>query len=126
MSGFNSVANPGKIPTSGEGRSISPDDLFFGKKGRSEYQKIIDASPSQSIKTDFNVKKVKVRIFDLSDDRQRKAYEKLWSELLVRSSKMEVIVEASRDLVKRPDGTSYWMKYVEYVELGDESRRNEK
>jgi hypothetical protein len=32
-------------------------------------------------------------------------------------SKGQVVVETSKDLVHRPDGTSYWMKYVEYVEF---------
>ena len=39
---------------------------------------------------------------------------------------MEVFVESQKDLVKRPDGTSYWMKYVEYVEYADAANESAK
>lgn len=118
MSGFSSIANPGKIPTSGSGRtSISPETLFRNGD-KSAYQNILDGVPNK-ISADVVVKKVKVEIFDLSDPEQVKKYEELWSELLRKAMKMEVVVDSRKDLVNRKDGTSYWMKYVEYVEFGD-------
>lgn len=122
MSAFDLAARPGRIPTAGGGRGITPDVLFKSAKERAEYHRILEsAGTPMSIKDikDFNGCKVKVEIFDLSNAKDRKAYEKLWAELLVKSSKMEVIVEASKDLVHRKDGTSYWMKYVEYVEFAE-------
>lgn len=128
MSAFDLVAVPGKMPTSGGGSGITPDSLFRGAKERAEYQRILDAvgAPTKiSDIKDFKGCKVKVDIFDLSDADQRKAYEKLWAKLLVKASNMEAVVESSKDLVHRKDGTSYWMKYVEYVEFagdGDGSK----
>ena len=118
MSGFSSIATPGKIPTDGSGRnSVSPDKLFGSLDERLKYQKILESNgidPS----LEMRIKKVKVEIFDLSDSAQVKKYERLWKELLEKTSRMEVVVESHKDLVHRPDGTSYWMKYVEYVEFG--------
>ena len=74
----------------------------------------------------YRVRKVKVEIFDLSDKKDVKAYEKLWAELLEKASRMEVVIDHHKDLVHRPDGTSYWMKYVEYVEFGDGSEDKDK
>lgn len=65
-------------------------------------------------------KSVKVKIFDLSDPKQVEAYEKLWLKLLNKIARMEAVVDARTDLVRRADGTSYWMKYVEYTEFGDD------
>lgn len=120
MSGFDTAAAPGRMPTSGGGRfSVTPESLFKSNAERIAYQNILD-SVGGATERDFSVKSVKVCIFDLSDAKQRKEYEKLWARLLVRSSKMEVIVDSRKDLVHRENGTSYWMKYVEYVELGGE------
>ena len=104
---------------SGSGRSmITPESLFSSSAEKAAYQKLIDNStggkPTESVK----IKKVCVRIFDLSNAKQVKEYEKLWTELLEKASRMEVIVDHHKDLVQRKDGTSYWMKYVEYVEFG--------
>ena len=124
MSAFDDAALPGKIPTSGAGADmVTPAVLFKNEAERAMYQQILNGdktSPSKS----FKVKKVKVEVFDLSDESQRKKYEKLWAELLVKVSKLEAVVEASKDLVKRPDGTSYWMKYVEYVEFGEDTSKS--
>jgi hypothetical protein len=110
MSGFSSAALPGKIPTSGPGRNISIESIMnpiAAAKGA-----------GQPWPYDMRVKSVNVRIFDLSDEGQRKKYEKLQSMLISKVSRGEVIVNDSRkDLVHRADGTSYWMKYVEYIEL---------
>lgn len=119
MSGFSSIAVPGGIPMSGSGRSmITPESLFSSSAEKAAYQKLIDnatgGKPTESVK----IKKVCVRIFDLSNAKQVKEYEKLWTELLEKASRMEVIVDHHKDLVQRKDGTSYWMKYVEYVEFG--------
>jgi len=123
MSGFSSIARPGRIPmgTTG-GRAITPESLFGSKEEKEEYQRLLNrAATSQGASTPINIKNVKVEIFDLSDKEQVEAYEKLWKELLVKASKMEVIVDSRKDLVNRSDGTSYWLKYVEYVEFGDGS-----
>lgn len=123
MSAFDDAALPGKIPTSGAGADmVTPAVLFKNEAEKAMYQQILNGdkiSPSKS----FKVKKVKVEVFDLSDEVQRRKYEKLWAELLVKVSKLEAVVEASKDLVKRPDGTSYWMKYVEYVEFGEDTSK---
>ena len=121
MSGFSKSQPTGRTP--GNLAQCQFGNFLSGKK-LAEYQRIIDNRGNEP-RDAFKVKKVKVRVFDLSDQKQVKEYERLWAALLERQSRMEVIIEASRDLVKRPDGTSYWMKYVEYVEL-DEGRRDEK
>lgn len=113
MSGFANIARPGGIPTIGGGRNITPDSLFKNAAERSRYEQLLSSSAQHGL----NVKKVSVRIFDLSNDKQCRKYEKLWAELLLKVSKGQVVVETSKDLVNRPDGTSYWMKYVEYVEF---------
>ena len=119
MSGFSSIAIPGGIPMSGAGRSmITPENLFSCSAEKAAYQKLIDNSSGFKSAEAVKIKKVCVRIFDLSDSKQVKAYEKLWTELLEKASRMEVIVDHHKDLVQRKDGTSYWMKYVEYVEFG--------
>lgn len=113
MSGFADIAKPGGIPTIGGGKNITPESLFRNAAERSKYEQLL----SSSVQNGINIKKVSVQIFDLSDIKQCKKYEKLWAELLVKVSKGKVVVETSKDLVHRPDGTSYWMKYVEYVEF---------
>lgn len=121
MSAFDDAALPGRIPTSGSGAAmVTPAVLFKNEKEKAIYQEILDGKSS---KKDFKVRKVKVEVFDLSDESQRKKYEKLWAELLMKVSRMEAVVESSKDLVKRPDGTSYWMKYVEYVEFGEDTSK---
>jgi len=122
MSAFDTAALPGRMPTAGSGADqVSPEHLFRSRHEKSLYEELLKGVPGSSF--DFRVKKVKVEIFDLSDADQRKKYEKLYSELLVKSSKNEVVVETRKDLVHRPDGTSYWMKYVEYVEFGNSSKK---
>lgn len=114
MSGFANIALPGGIPTSGGGRGITPESLFKSGRERLKYEQALASSAVSG----FDIKNVSVRIFDLSNEKERKSYEKLWAKLLGMVSKGEAVVESSKDLVQRPDGTSYWMKYVEYVELG--------
>lgn len=119
MSDFSSIAIPGGIPMSGSGRSmITPETLFGTAAEKAAYQRLIDNAAGGKSAESVKIKKVCVRIFDLSDSKQVRAYEKLWSELLEKASRMEVIVDHHKDLVQRKDGTSYWMKYVEYVEFG--------
>lgn len=122
-----SMANPGSIPTYGSGgRVVTPSGLFSSIAERDEYERLIGGSGKRgSVQPEFKVEKVSVRIFDLSDQKQVEEYEKLWAELLEKSARMEVVVESSKDLVHRPDGTSYWMKYVEYVEFGNASKPHE-
>jgi len=120
MSSFASIAVPGGIPMSGSGRGmITPESLFSSSAEKAAYQKLLDNAaggrPSNAIK----IKKVCVKVFDLSNAKQVKEYEKLWAELLEKASRLEVVVEHHNDLVQRKDGTSYWMKYVEYVEFGE-------
>lgn len=116
MSGFSSIALPGSIPSSGGGKDITPEKLFKNESERAAYRRLLDGGGRQNT---FKVKKVRVKIFDLSDEKQVKKYEKLWAELLEKSGRLEVVVESHKDLVHRADGTSYWMKYVEYVEFAD-------
>ena len=120
MSGIASMALPGGIPTYvvGKGR-INPKELFSSNEERSEYRRILNGRELDNIAPDVKIKKVCVKIFDLSNEDQVREYERLWSELLEKVARMEVFVESQKDLVKRPDGTSYWMKYVEYVEYAD-------
>lgn len=126
MSGFSSMALPGGIPMSGAGRGmITPESLFSSSSEKAAYQKLIDTSGSGA-STNLKIKKVKVEIFDFSKSDQVEAYEKLWTALLEKASRMEVVVDSRKDLVQRSDGTSYWMKYVEYVEFGDASEESEK
>ena len=125
MSAFSSIALPGRIPSSGSGSSISPEKLFGSKEEKDEYRRIVE-SYGKSIAPDVKIRKVEVRIFDLSDKNQVEEYAKLWKELLEKAARNEVAVESRKDLVHRKDGTSYWMKYVEYVEFGDASEDPEK
>ena len=121
MSSIASIAVPGKIRTSGGGSGITPESLFSSEQERAAYKRVIDAGNSESIAPDVKVKGVHVKIFDMSNSDEVDEYERLWKELLEKTSKNEVIVESRKDLVNRKDGTSYWMKYVEYVEFGDAS-----
>ena len=106
MSGFS------QIPThfiGGDGI----DNVFKSAAEKESYDRIINGKG----RPELVVKRVKVEIFDLSDAKQVRKYEKLWKTLLDKASRMEVVVDTHKDLVRRPDGTSYWMKYVEYVEF---------
>ena len=106
MSGFADVALPGRMPTAGSGaKDTTAEKLFMGSMMR------------RASDSGLRVKKVKVAIFDLSDDKQRHAYERLWSALLSKVASGRAVVDHSKDLVRRADGTSYWLKYVEYVEF---------
>lgn len=117
-----SMAIPGCIPESGPGAgTISPGSLFKSQAERAAYQRILDQAKTGP---DFKVEKVKVEIFDLSSESEKARYEELWKELLEKSARMEVLVDSRKDLVHRSDGTSYWMKYVEYVEFGDASEKS--
>lgn len=112
------MAMPGKIPVCG--KNIKPEDLFRNENERDEYRRLLEYG-NAGLQNNLKIKKVSVRIFDLSDEKQLKEYESLWAELLVKTARMEVLVESRKDLVNRADGTSYWMKYVEYVEFcGDQ------
>lgn len=126
MSGIASMALPGRIPVSGQGRGITPESLFRNEQEKAAYQRLLDEKTGRNIAPDVKIKKVSVKIFDFSDRGQVEEYEKLWAELLEKTARNEVIVEAQKDLVHRKDGTSYWMKYVEYVEFGDASEENSK
>lgn len=119
MSGIASMALPGRIPTFCSGGKITPDVLFRNDSERAAYQSLLDEKTGRGTAPSVKVERVCVRIFDLSDADQVAEYEKLWAELLEKTARNEVIVEAQKDLVRRSDGTSYWMKYVEYVEFSD-------
>lgn len=115
-----SMALPGKIPTAGGGSGLTPEALFTSASEKAAYRKILDGGAQGVSSPAFKVKKVSVRTFDLSDPDQVSEYEKLWASLLEKVGRMEAVVDSQKDLVKRADGTSYWMKYVEYVEFGAE------
>lgn len=111
-----SMANPGGGNLKPYGSKEKVDSLFTGPnddlaqaRGRSAVEMFLSGGAS--------IQSVKVRIFDLSDDKQRNEYEVLWADLLARMSEGKVVVETHSDLVKHPDGTSYWMKYIEYIEF---------
>ena len=118
MSAFSDIGLPGRMPVAGSGRkTVSPESLFSSKAEKNYYQNIIDRACFGQDNVKF--KGVKVKIFDLSDEKQVAEYEKLWLKLLNKISMMKAVVDARTDLVRRADGTSYWMKYVEYVEFCD-------
>ena len=119
MSGFSSVAQPGTVPTHVIGGGPEPLSLFKSEEERLRYHRRMSGGNGLSDMPGaaLRAKKVKVEIFDLSDAKQVRRYEKLWADLLEKASRMEVVVDSRKDLVHRPDGTSYWMKYVEYVEF---------
>ena len=107
MSAFSDIGHTG-----GLGKAF-PDQVFYSQEERARYQKILTGESDNGVR----VKKVKVEIFDLSDPKQVRRYERLWKTLLDKASRMEVIVDHCKNLVNRADGSSYWMKYVEYVEF---------
>lgn len=117
MSGIASMAIPGRIPTFCSGGRMDPRSLFKNDRERAEYRNILNDKTGIGVSDGIKVDRVCVKIFDLSDASQVSEYEKLWAELLEKTSRNEVIVESQKDLVRRSDGTSYWMKYVEYVEF---------
>lgn len=98
-----------------------PDPVFESARERDAYQSIVDGSAKRG---GIKIKKVKVEIFDLSDPKQVRKYERLWKELLEKTARMEVAVDSRKDLVRRADGTSFWMKYVEYTEFGEADSRS--
>ena len=119
-----SMGFPSMIPTTVVGKgapgAMDPSLIFSSSAEKDKYRKLLeDGRRTDGIAPDVKFKKVVVRIFDLSDEKQVEEYEKLWLELLEKTARMEVSVESRKDLVHRKDGTSYWMKYVEYVEFGD-------
>ena len=127
MSAFSDIGLPGRMPVDGSGRGmITPEKLFSSKAEKDFYKRFLDNASNDQQATKF--KRVKVEIFDLSDAKQVAAYEKLWLKLLNKIANMEAVVDQRTDLVHRADGTSYWMKYVEYVEFGclDDVSSNDK
>lgn len=125
MSAFSDIALPGRMPVAGSGRGmVTPETLFCSKAEKDTYQSLLDRAGTGQSSPSF--KSVKVKIFDLSDHKQVEAYEKLWLKLLNKIARMEAVVDARTDLVRRADGTSYWMKYVEYTEFGDAEESKDK
>lgn len=125
MSGFSGMALPGKIPSAGSGRNqVVPENLFKNNEEKDLFQKMIDGVTGGRNQVAF--KSVNVKIFDLSDPKQLASYEKLWLSLLDKLGRGEVVVDTRKDLVHRADGTSYWMKYVEYAEFGASREDSEK
>ena len=125
MSAFSSAALPGVIKAHGGGAGISPRDLFsdysmmshFGVKAGEPTSLLADAIDGKGVTA-----RAKVEIFDLSSDKERREYEKLWGRLFVMASRGEACVDTRKDLVNRADGTSYWMRYVEYVVFERDSK----
>lgn len=115
MSGFSALGPKGSGKKCGQAGGMSGvQNLFRNEADRINHQNIIDGRRGRSR---IKVKKVKVEIFDMSDPKQVRRYERLWKELLEKASEMKVVIDHSKDLVRRSDGTSYWMKYVEYAEF---------
>lgn len=120
MSAFSDIALPGRVPVAGSGRGmVTPETLFGSKAEKGLYQRLLDRATGTE-ETAVSFKSVKVKIFDLSDPKQVESYEKLWLKLLNKIARSEAVVDARTDLVRRADGTSYWMKYVEYTEFGED------
>ena len=120
MGDIASMALPGRMPTfSSSGKRITPESLFKDDQEKRLYAGILNQTSSG--RPAIKVKKVCVKIFDLSKPDEVEEYEQLWADLLEKTSRNEVIVDSQKDLVRRKDGTSYWMKYVEYVEFGEAS-----
>lgn len=126
MSALASWALPGRIPTAGGGRDLTPGMLFGSPQEKAAYGRILNSLNDPTRMPEIKVNKVCVKIFDLSREDHIAEYEALWARLLEKVARNEVIVEAQKDLVRREDGTSYWMKYVEYVELGDADSAEDK
>lgn len=116
MSAFGKTA-AGSIPT--HGSQISAKDLFSDSGMLAKCRKMISGTSEgevvASMASKVKISKYKVETFDLSDASQREAYEKLWMELFEMVSRGEAFVDARKDLVHRADGTSYWLKYMEYA-----------
>lgn len=113
-----SIANPGGGGLKSFGDEKSVDNLFNGKIVSDPVSDGEDRTAVGGfIKGKSSIRSVKVAIFDLSKDDERSDYEKLWAELLEKMANGLVIVDSHCDLVKHQDGTSYWMKYIEYVEF---------
>lgn len=120
MSGFSKIAVPGGIPVSGGGRNdVTPENLFRTSEEVAKKQSAIPGVRGYSDTPELKIKCVKVRLFDLSDQKQVQKYEKLRAELLEKEIRREAAVDIRKDLVHRADGTSYWLKYVEYVEYSN-------
>lgn len=115
MSAFSKIAS-GTVPTRG---SVSAKDLFSDYASLTRCRQLVagtqEGEALASLSGKVKIEKYKVETFDLSDQAQREAYEKLWVELFEMVSNGEAFVDARKDLVHRPDGTSYWLKYVEYA-----------
>ena len=125
MSSFAAWAIPGGIPESGSGaRTVTPESLFRGSSEKAAYQNLIEKAGTIPDSSRMKASKVKVRIFDLSDAKQVSEYEELAKELWLKASSGEVVVDSRKDLVHRKDGTSYWMKYVEYIEFSEQSDKD--
>ena len=128
---LSSIAMPGSVRTVGtDGKPVSVDNLFGSIAEKEMYSRILGGAGYMNGASSgvFKVKGVHVKIFDMSDIDQLHEYEKLQKDLLERTSRLEVVVESRKDLVHRKDGTSYWMKYVEYIEFelhSDDSSKNE-
>lgn len=125
MSAFSDIALPGRMPVAGSGRGmVTPESLFASQAEKDFYKHLLDRAGATQKTPNF--KCVKVKIFDLSDAKQVASYEKLQLELLNKIARMEAVVDERTDLVHRADGTSYWMKYVEYTEFGDSEEAKDK
>ena len=125
MPAFSDIALPGRMPVAGSGSGmVTPESLFTSQAEKNLYQHLLDRAGATQNAPNF--KCVKVKIFDLSDAMQVASYEKLQLELLNKIARMEAVVDERTDLVHRADGTSYWMKYVEYTEFGDAEEAKDK
>lgn len=59
-----------------------------------------------------------VRVYDLMNEDQRTAYEKLYVDLANKAKAGKVIVTSNtRETLVRPDGSTGWFKYMEWTEL---------
>lgn len=83
--------------------------------------RIIDARMLAEHKVDLSMLKIRANhteVFDLMSADDRKAYETLYVELMTRVKAGEVLVFTnSREVLTRPDGSTGWFKYLEWIEI---------
>ena len=64
------------------------------------------------------VKEHHVFVADLMDEGQRSEYEKLYLELMDKSKAGKIYIASnSREVLTRPDGSTGWFKYLEWLEF---------
>lgn len=59
-----------------------------------------------------------VRVFNMMSEDDRKAYEKLYKELHVKSKEGRILISSNtRETLHNPDGSTGWYRYLEWTEF---------